>query len=129
MIKVSITFNIRYGNVPPTDVSAIQTQFDPTMVHLSDFTEDWAQAAKNRLMAKKGSADKRRSEDAMIARAKKKMEIAEWKKAEAAAGGTSASASTSSLASTPTPKKRVVVKKAPPKKPSAKGKEKAKTRK
>ncbi|KAE8218578.1 hypothetical protein CF319_g7572, partial [Tilletia indica] len=57
-------------------------------------------AAKNRLLAKNGSADNRRSQDAMIARAKKRMEIAEMKKAEAAAGWASSSSSTFPLGST-----------------------------
>ncbi|KAE8227754.1 hypothetical protein CF326_g7337 [Tilletia indica] len=116
------------------DTNMIKTQFDPTMVHMSDFTDPvYAQAAKNRLVAKKGSADRRRGEEAMMARAVKKMEIAEKKKAEAeaAAGGASTSASSSAvpLDSTPTAtvqKKRVIPKKAPPKKPSGKGKAKAK---
>ncbi|KAE8219508.1 hypothetical protein CF319_g6809 [Tilletia indica] len=98
------------------------------MVHMSDFTGPvYAQAGKNRLVAKKGSADRRRGEKAMMARAAKKMEIAEKKKAEAeaAAGGASTSSSSSAGPPNPTPtatdqKKRVIPKKAPPKKPSGK---------
>ncbi|KAE8241402.1 hypothetical protein A4X13_0g7430 [Tilletia indica] len=103
----------------------IKTQFDPTMVHMSDFTGPvYAQAGKNRLIAKKGSADRRRGEKAMMARAAKKMEITEKEKAEAEAdegGASTSSSSTGPLNSTPTAtdqNKRVIPKKAPPKKPS-----------